>query len=209
MRGRNNGRGAEPLNRYYVAAKISEYQFKKLLWNFAHDISPTETSRHMRLSLNSVNAIYMKIRRYFVELGHFPDIQVDQEELEFSDEIAVDSDEAFIRFHRNRMSRKYGLVKNADIHGLHRCESCWRYVNLELLNDGRDTNIPRMMYRDLIALIRICGPLGSPITNLDKALEYRRQRVEQRLLWLQRNSTRHKSVELRALLTRLKENWKS
>ena len=71
QRPRKKARGAG--RGLYFSSKISDYQFKKILWCFACDLSATEASRQIRLSVNSINSIYMKLRVYFTEAGLFRD----------------------------------------------------------------------------------------------------------------------------------------
>jgi hypothetical protein len=64
-----------PANRFYHSAKVSEYQFKRVLWSFVLDEPVAEAAKRMALSANSINAIYAKLRTYFTELRVFKDLQ--------------------------------------------------------------------------------------------------------------------------------------
>lgn len=50
-------------NRYYKFSKISEARFRRLLRAFAMDLTASDAARLTGISLRSVNAIYLKIRR--------------------------------------------------------------------------------------------------------------------------------------------------
>ena len=50
-------------NRYYRGAKITTTRFRHVLRCFALDLTATETARVVRLSVRSVNDIYLKLRR--------------------------------------------------------------------------------------------------------------------------------------------------
>ena len=56
---------ARPATALSRGAKISNYQFKKVLWRFTLDDPVAEATRHVRLSANSIDAIYTKLRRFF------------------------------------------------------------------------------------------------------------------------------------------------
>lgn len=111
-------------NRYIRRAKMSEYQFKKPLWLFACDHSPTEAAQELSLSLNTINTTFIKIRKYFVALGIFRDFYDVPEGIEISE-----YDECrFLDFHLKRVAKMKGLcpLKPAEI-DLHAFESNWRH----------------------------------------------------------------------------------
>ena len=53
----------QQVNRYYKSAKISEAKFRYLLRLFALDLTASDTARLTGLSVRSVNAIYLRLRR--------------------------------------------------------------------------------------------------------------------------------------------------
>lgn len=61
------------VTRLYFSAKISDYQFRKVLWHFALDRSALETAKQTTLSVNSISAIYGKLRKFFFDCGLFND----------------------------------------------------------------------------------------------------------------------------------------
>ena len=54
-------------NRYYYRSKIAEHKFRQLIRYFALDFTASDTARLTGISLRSVNAIYLKIRRRIAE----------------------------------------------------------------------------------------------------------------------------------------------
>jgi len=55
-------------NRYYARAKISESKFREILRYFALDLTATEAAALSGVTVRSVNAIYLKLRRRMFEL---------------------------------------------------------------------------------------------------------------------------------------------
>jgi transposase len=49
-------------NRYYRGSKISEAKFRRLIRCFALDLTASRTAKMTRLSIRSVNPIYLKLR---------------------------------------------------------------------------------------------------------------------------------------------------
>ena len=60
------------VNRYYKSAKISEVKFRYLLRLFALDLTASDTARLTGLSVRSVNAIYLRLRRRLQAECHVP-----------------------------------------------------------------------------------------------------------------------------------------
>ena len=50
-------------NRYYRRSRISEREFRQIIRYFALDLSASDTARLTTISVRSVNAIYIKLRR--------------------------------------------------------------------------------------------------------------------------------------------------
>jgi transposase len=53
----------QPANRYYKCSKISEGKFRYLLRLFALDLTASDAARLSGLSVRSVNAVYLRLRR--------------------------------------------------------------------------------------------------------------------------------------------------
>lgn len=50
------------VNRYYRFSKLSEAKFRQIVRCFANDLTATETAKVTRLSVRSVNAIFIQMR---------------------------------------------------------------------------------------------------------------------------------------------------
>ena len=50
-------------NRYYRRSRISEREFRQIIRYFALDLLASDTARLTTISVRSVNAIYIKLRR--------------------------------------------------------------------------------------------------------------------------------------------------
>ena len=72
-------------NRYYKFSKISEARFRRLLRAYAMDLTASDAARLTGISLRSVNAIYLKIRRRIAEYCEEQSPYSDQDELEVSE----------------------------------------------------------------------------------------------------------------------------
>lgn len=123
---------ARPL---YHAAKISDARFRKVLMHFAQDDTVAETALKTGLSQTAINALFLKLRRFFVEAGMFTDIyeggdprdglpgDPDLEEIRFEQEL--------IGFHIARVRAKRGTSKG-EYEPDHFAESHWRFHYLML-----------------------------------------------------------------------------
>lgn len=163
------------------AAKISDYRFKRLLRYFAEDLSATETAARMRLSVNAVSEIYGKLRAFFAETGLFASLYEADPTPEPEDELQ------YIGFHLARVAEMRGLPADDRNNDLHFRESCWRF-ECRMLAELGARNMRETMYRDLLALIRLCGPVGRPPRNRLAARRYLLERNDRIAAWLQRNS---------------------
>ena len=56
------------VNRYYRRSKISEAKFRALIRHFSEDLTATQTAHLTGLSLRSVNAIFLRIRKRLAEI---------------------------------------------------------------------------------------------------------------------------------------------
>lgn len=197
-------------NRFYHSAKISEYQFKRVLWSFVLDEPVAEAAKHIDLSANSIGAIYWKLRKFFTELGIFEDIYrggdpkdgtpkgEDYEGFEFR----------LLSFHLQRVKDKRRMKRTTlDEVDYNWCESFWRF-HYSILTDGRVSDaVNRMMYAHLLAQIRLCGPVGAALQKREEGMRLNHHHLNQRLLWLERNAPnfrdQHARQELRAARERI------
>lgn len=202
-------RRVQPL---YFSAKISEYQFKKVLWHFTLDHSAIETTRHVRLSANSIAALFAKLRKFFFDHGLFTDIYnggdprdgtkfEDYEDIEF----------AILDFHLKRFAAKHGALDSPmDAPDHHFSESHWRHDYAPLVEQRNADVVQRMMYAHLLEFILRFGPVGSPAAvSKARRLEGLRlslKQIDQRILWLERNSSIFKDAKNRAELRKLRED---
>lgn len=191
-----------PANRFYHGAKISEYQFKRVLMGFVRDEPVAVAARHIRLSANSINAIYGRIRAYFTKLGVFEDIYRGGDPRDGTDggENLEEFELRLISFHLERIRRKRRTPDTSlDETDYHWCESHWRF-QYHVMTEGRPSEaIHRMMYTHLLAYIRSCGPIGQPSHNRnlrDLTLQQRNQRIA----WLERNAPMFKDERSRLAL---------
>lgn len=188
---RQRGRGV-----LYHSAKISERTFKAVLWEFTLDRTLTDAAKATGLSTNSVAAIFTKLRVYFAEAGLFTDPRLigmfeDNEEFE----------RHFLAFHLGRARSKRGLAAASSAgRDYHMAESHWRFHFHMIALQRPSENVAAMMFAHLLALIRICGPVGrKPVNPREGRLEIFRQ-TDQRLLWLERNAPEFRSPSQRAEL---------
>lgn len=188
---RSLAKSRKPANRFYRSAKVSEYQFKRVLWSFVLDESVAAAAKRINLSANSINAIYTKLRRFFTEAGTFEDIYEGGDPTDGYRDGDAD-DEAFefglLSFHlaRRKAKRRMGDTQLQEV-DYSWCESHWRFV-CSAMTDGRaDENVPRMLYSQLLAVIRLCGPVGAPARRVEDGKELSQHHFNQRLLWMERN----------------------
>ena len=190
-----------PANRFYSAAKISEYQFQRVLRAFVAEEPANEAARKIALSANSIDALYRKLRVYFTELGVFYDIY-EGGDPEKGTRYGPDFEEferRLIAFHLERTSRKRRMkATRLDEIDYNWCESIWRF-HYSILTQGRPSEaITRMMTEHLKAHILLCGPVGQPPRNREQSRKLSEQQRNQRLLWLRRNAPAYRSGRSRA-----------
>ena len=192
-----------PANRFYYSAKVSEYQFKRVLWAFVLDQPVAEAARHIDLSANSIAVIYQKVRVYFTELGVFEDIYRggDPRSGTSEGEDMEGFEYQLLSFHLQRVkSKRRQKTTTLDEVDYNWCESTWRF-HYYTLTDGRSSDtVYRMMFSHLIVYLKLCGPIGLlPIkTKISLSLQY--HQMMQRVIWLERNSIRTKDASMRNLL---------
>lgn len=194
--------------RLYFSAKISDYQFKKVLWHFVLDQSAAEAAKQITLSANSISAIYTKLRKFFFEVDVFRDIYKggdprdgidtpDMERFEFN----------VLDFHLKRVAAKHGRLDSPmDEPDYHFSESYWRYGYARLMREQQPEAIPRMMFAHLMEMVRCCGPVGAPPVRLAEGKRLRQQHVDQQLAWLERNAARFRDPKYRAEIRAIRDS---
>lgn len=185
----------------YFAAKISDYQFRNVLWHFVLDDTAAQAARHVNLSVNSISGIYGKLRKFFFDVGLFTDIYNggdpqngtgydDQEEFE----------RQLIEFHMMRDAAKRGLHSPSDGPDYHFAESHWRF-HFDVMNEKRPNDaLHKMMFGHLLEIIRCCGPVGLPPVRRREGLQIVLKHMDQRIVWMTRNMVAFRDSETRAEL---------
>ncbi len=195
----------------YFAAKISNYQFKRVLWHFVLDDSATEAARHVRLSANSITSIYAKLRTFFFDLGVFRDPYAGRDPREgYTVEGYEDIELMRLRFHLGRAAKKRGRL-DAPLLGPdhHFAESQWRF-DYEMLAEERGRQaVQPVMYNDLMTFIRRFGPVGKPEPFSAKArrdaLMLNDKQLDRTILWIERNSAHFRDPKDRAELRDIRQ----
>jgi|GEM_PF-2072872 len=195
----------------YFSAKISDYHFKRVLWSFTLDRSAAEAAREMRLSANSITAIYGKLRKFFFDHGLFRDPYNGGDP---RDGLAVegyaDIEHLMLAFHLKRVKEKHGSL-DAPLKGPdhHFAESVWRFDYHNIKAERGPDLVHRMMYEHLMQFVRRFGPVGArgpiPARVYNQGLDLAFAQLDQVLLWLERNSVRFRVPEERAALRQLRE----
>jgi hypothetical protein len=148
MSAAGNLKTARPGNRFYRSAKVSEYQFKRVLWSFVRDEPAVEAASHIALSANSIDALYTKLRIYFTEIGVFTDIYEggNPEDGTAKGEDMEGYELRLIGFHLGRVKRKRRMKRTSlDEVDYNWCESHWRF-GYDILTEGRPSDaLHRMM----------------------------------------------------------------
>ncbi|EJJ27311.1 hypothetical protein [Rhizobium sp. CF142] len=197
-----SARRSKPL---YHSAKISDYQFKKALWHFVLDDTAAETARHINLSINSISVIWGKLRKFFFEVGLFMDIYQGGDPADGSALAEPEFERRLIEFHLKRSAAKRGLNSPPSEPDYHFAESHWRF-HFAIMNEGRATEaVHAMMFGHLLEIIRICGPVGSKPLNQKQGLLAVFRQMEQRLLWMERNSQDYRLPTRRRELRSIRE----
>lgn len=176
--------------RLYHGGKISDAMFKKVLWHFVRDDSASDTARAIGLSINSVHAIYRKVRVYFYEVGLFMDFYAGQDPLEYESD-NPHFEKALLEFHFERVRARNGLKSPASEPPYHFAESCWRYDFKVIAEERSSPYVHDMMLAHLLEIILVCGPVGAiRRPSLSSALVVERQ-YYQRVLWLLRSTVEY------------------
>lgn len=191
------------------ASKISEARFKKVLWHFAKDDTVAEAARQTGLSQNAVSTIFVKLRRFFTEVGMFTDVYEGVDPAEGlpggeRDE-AIHFEFELIEFHFARLKAKRGFGSGpAEIDQFN--ESHWRFHYAKLLGDRGGDGVHHMMHRHLLEMIRRCGPVGKPPANRREGLKLCLAQMDERILWAERNSLRYRDETSRQALRDILES---
>lgn len=170
-----------------------------ILRHFVDDRSATFTAQATRLSTNSVNAIFRKLRVYFWDVGSFTDFYEGQ------DPRAVVSDaptfeRALLAFHIERYRNKRGLKSPWNEPDYHFAESHWRFQYALLTLNRPGVDVRPMMTEHLLEIIRLCGPVGRKPGNRLAGLKAVARQMDQRLQWMERNDPGFANPEDRAAL---------
>lgn len=197
MRGRVKSKPRRA-RRLYHAAKISDYRFRKVLMSFVRDHSATEAARVTGLSVNSAKDLYGKIRTYFFEAGLFMDFYGGAGWAQYDPEADKEFEQSLLAFHRQRLRRSRGVRTKADQPDYRLAESWWRLDFAMIMRERRSEAVYAMMMGQLLAVIRVAGPVGKKPGNRAECRRTIARLVDQKILWLQRNAPRFATPELRA-----------
>lgn len=201
-------RRAKPL---YFSAKISDYQFRKVVWHFTLDHSAAEAAKHVRLSVNSISAIYAKLRRFYFDYGLFGDPYKGGDPREgFAREGFEDVEHKLLTLHLERVAAKHGqpdtVMGEPDYH---LSESNWRFGFDDLMKQRGPELVQRMMYAHLMEFLRRFGPVGArqpPTVDERRAgLTLALEQFDRTVLWMERNAEKFRDVEKRSELRRLRK----
>lgn len=197
--------------RLYHSAKISPYQFKRVLWYFAIDATVAEAASHIDLSANSISALYTKLRKFFFDYALFRDPYHGRDPREgFEMEGFKDIELLILLYHMRRFARKRGKLASPMVGpDYHFAESNWRFDYYALRVERGPAFVQRMMYGHLLEFVKRFGPVGSPREPTQAQREAGRDlaidQINRVTLWLERNSPRFKSAEERNALRSLRE----
>jgi hypothetical protein len=187
----------------YAGAKISNYQFKRVLMAFVMDEPVAVAASHIALSANSIQAIYRKLRTFFVELTVFEDIYLGGDPkngLGDTDAATERLELDILGFHLARVKdKKLQMDTPRDQIDPHFAESCWRYQYHVMERERPGESITPMMFAHLHEIIKSCGPVGKSVPRalISRAYELKLAHLDQRVLWLSRNAPSLKSPSAR------------
>jgi hypothetical protein len=181
----------------YHSAKISAYRFRRILWHFVRDRSASETARRTGLSVNSVNDLYRKIRIYFFEAGLFMDFYGGAGWAKYDPEADKEFEQSLLAFHRSRLRGRPVRTRSAEL-DYHLAESWWRLDFAMIMRERRSEVVYDMMMGQLLAVIRVAGPVGRKPGNRAERRRVIARLTDQKILWLQRNAPSFATAELRS-----------
>lgn len=204
MRSTRQLKNAKSANRLYRGAKISEYQFRRVLRAFAGDVPPTQLAQRMTLSLNGIAGIYQRLRAHYVEIGIFRDFYRDNYPNGAPNNEAINGFEAYehalLSFHLARISRMRGVKPEPGTVDHHFCESCWRFGFVPFFKDRPAEPVNEMIFSELMTYVRVGGPVGTPAPNLWAIKAHQIAFADKKAAWLERNSNEFNAEGLRAAL---------
>lgn len=192
------GELGKPANRFYRGGKISEYQFRRILAGFAADLPPSQLASRMTLSLNSIAAIYQRLRAHYVRIGVFRNFY---EDLEDPTDTASESYELeLLEFHRARIGRMRGVKADPVGSDHHFRESCWRF-QVEPFFEGRaPETVHAMIFAELFAYLKFGGPIGADTPDMLAIRQCQLQFLDRRVAWLERSSVEFSADDVRQSL---------
>lgn len=187
MTGRKKAKAKRRTRPLYHSAKISDYRFKKVLWHFVRDHTTAQTAKGTGLSVNSVHAIFHKVRVYFYEVGLFQDIYEGKTPY-LSDTSEPVFGRALQEFHAQRHRAKRGLKAPDNEPDYHFAESYWRYDYHITERERTSEALHDMMLAHLLEIIHACGPIGTKPENQHAGLLAILRQMDQRMIWFLNNS---------------------
>jgi len=155
------------------------------------------------LSVNSVAAIFRKLRVYFWDAGIFADPYEGKDPREFDDD-NLEYERRLLDFHFSRARDKRGLKSTWKEPDYHLAESQWRFGYMQLMVQRPSADVHPMMMSHLLEIIRLCGPVGSNPVNRKVGLLAKLRHMDQMVLWLERNAPGFNSEEQRAELKNIR-----
>ena len=160
-----------------------------MLWHFVVESTVSQAADATGLSRNSIAAIYSKLRKYFVDCGlfHLPSVLRD----EFT---RLDPEWAHLmEYHRMRIAEKRGVRKTNEF-DYHLAETCWREEYKAVMMERPSKGVYEMMNRNLLQVIRLCGPVGKANPNKASGLLAYLYHSRELSLWLQRNVPEYEGI---------------
>lgn len=165
-------------------SKISDYRFRRVLGQFVRDVTSTEAAAATGLSINSVHGMFRKLRVFFFEVGAFQDYYAG-EDPETLHPIDPEFERDLIAFHLARFGKRRGLKSPSNEPPYHFAESCWRY-DFHLMMEQRPSEaVYAMMQRQLLELIKLCGPIGAQPRNRLDGITAVMRHTDERIDWFQ------------------------
>lgn len=178
------------------AAKISGHRFRRVLWHFVRDHTASETARAVDMSINSVHALFRKLRIFFYDVHLFRDFYDgrDPETVDSGDPVF---EQRLLEYHLARYGRHRGFRSPATEPPHHFAETCWRYDFQIMMNERPSDAVYGMMQRHLLELIRLCGPVGAQPRNLLAGARAVMRQTDERIDWFRRNAPGFRDAETR------------
>ena len=183
-------------SRYMVGQKLSDYQFEKILRDFAYGVQASEalkrtpTTRRTRAP-NTVFRIYDLVRRRLLEIGYFPEPVEFFKWTQSSSEIADGF--TFSKTAQNLEVERLRGVSDESAR-FHLAEIIFRADNAD--------RSPAAIYIEILAAIRLTGPLNRPPRNLDLWEERSAINLYQRQIDRLRRMPHHPHADHRELIDR-------